>query len=155
MLEIGLMLDCTTFLGWGISEVNDVVENQRMRMKKSYCKSNEHLVEEIVFPTWYNSHHSHCIIIIMIIIIYRCANRNKTLYSPNFSDALIATSHQHANTNINNHINHHYDKINNHSIGAKTQLRERLQNITLARVHHHHQQQHDQNNNEKTTLKGL
>ena len=63
MLEIGLMLDCSTFLGWGISEVNDVIENQRMRMKKSYCKGNEHLLEEIVFPTWYNYRHHYLIII--------------------------------------------------------------------------------------------
>lgn len=41
-LEASLMLDCTTFLGWGISEINDIIEHERMRANcKSYC-SNQH-----------------------------------------------------------------------------------------------------------------
>lgn len=31
------MLEASTFLGWGISEINDVVEYERMKAGKSYC----------------------------------------------------------------------------------------------------------------------
>ena len=127
ILDIALMLDSSTFLGWGISEVNDVIENQRMRMKKSFCKTNENLLEEIVFPTW-------------------CANRNKTLYSSNFSDVpLSSNSHHHANVNHKIHTDNNHDKISsNHNNGNI--LREILKNVTSSRVqqHHHHQQQHKQ-----------
>lgn len=134
MLEVGLMLDSTTFLGWGVSEINDVVENQRMRMKKSYCKTNENLLEEIVFPTW-------------------CANMNRTIYSSNFNDGPISGSHSHTKTihntqnTQNTNINHHYDKNN----GGVGNLRQVLQNITTARIkdhNHHHQQQQQQNKND-------
>lgn len=37
MVEIFLMIDASTFLGWGVSECNDVVEYVRMKMGKSYC----------------------------------------------------------------------------------------------------------------------
>ena len=39
MVEVFLMLDATTFLGWGISEVNDVIEHERFAAKKSYCSA--------------------------------------------------------------------------------------------------------------------
>lgn len=129
MLEIALMLDSTTFLGWGISEVNDVIENQRMRMKKSYCKSNENLLEEIVFPTW-------------------CANRNKTIYSSHFNDAPISNPHSHSHGITNVNSNQHIHTIGNHNNGTKTggHLRQVLHNITTARIKQHNHQQHQQHN---------
>jgi hypothetical protein len=36
-IESLLMLDATTFLGWGISEVNDVIEYERMKANKTHC----------------------------------------------------------------------------------------------------------------------
>lgn len=36
-VEVSLMLDATTFLAWGISEINDVVEHERMLAGKSFC----------------------------------------------------------------------------------------------------------------------
>ena len=39
--ETVLMLSAQTFLGWGISEVNDVVEHARMQAGLSYCQAQE------------------------------------------------------------------------------------------------------------------
>lgn len=41
LLEAGLMLDATTFLGWGISEINDIVEYERMRTNKTWCSARD------------------------------------------------------------------------------------------------------------------
>jgi hypothetical protein len=41
VVEIALMMDSTTFLGWGMSEVNDVVEFERRREGKSWCVADE------------------------------------------------------------------------------------------------------------------
>lgn len=37
VFEVMLMIRATTFLGWGVSEVNDVVEYERMRLSKTFC----------------------------------------------------------------------------------------------------------------------
>ena len=36
-LELALMLDASTFLGWGLTEIKDVVEYERSRLKRSFC----------------------------------------------------------------------------------------------------------------------
>lgn len=36
-VDVQLMLDAHTYLAWGVSEVHDVVEYERMRAGKSYC----------------------------------------------------------------------------------------------------------------------
>lgn len=40
-VEVQLMLDAEMFLAWGISEVNDVVEHERMQRGKRYCVGQE------------------------------------------------------------------------------------------------------------------
>lgn len=35
--EVGLMLRATTFLGWGVSEINDVVEHERKAAGRTFC----------------------------------------------------------------------------------------------------------------------
>lgn len=35
--EVSLMLQATTFLAWGVSEIDDVVQFERMKRGKSYC----------------------------------------------------------------------------------------------------------------------
>lgn len=50
VIDTSLMLNCNTFLGWGISLVNDVVEHQRMLEQRSYCVAySEHNTD---YPTW-------------------------------------------------------------------------------------------------------
>ena len=44
--ETSLMLNATTFLGWGISEINDVVEHERMLAGRSFCLDQPAPVEE-------------------------------------------------------------------------------------------------------------
>lgn len=41
-LEVELMLRATTFLAWGVSEIDDVVEFERMKAGKSHCAAYEH-----------------------------------------------------------------------------------------------------------------
>jgi hypothetical protein len=41
MVETALMVDATTFLAWGVSEVNDVVEFERRENGQSWCKSGD------------------------------------------------------------------------------------------------------------------
>ena len=40
-LEVELMLRATTFLAWGVSEIDDVVEYERMKAGKSFCVAYE------------------------------------------------------------------------------------------------------------------
>lgn len=49
MLEVRLMLDATTFLGWGVSIVNDVIEHERMLRRKSWCATKDF---QPSYPTW-------------------------------------------------------------------------------------------------------
>jgi hypothetical protein len=51
IIEVGLMLDATTFLSFGISEVNDIVDNERRHMGKSWCITDDVGV---------SSYHSFC-----------------------------------------------------------------------------------------------
>jgi hypothetical protein len=44
--ETSLMLNATTFLGWGISEINDVVEHERMLAGRSFCLNQPVPAEE-------------------------------------------------------------------------------------------------------------
>lgn len=37
VVEVSLMLQATTFLAWGVSEIDDVVQFERMRRGNSYC----------------------------------------------------------------------------------------------------------------------
>jgi len=41
VLEVALMVDATTFLGWGMTEVKDVIEFERMKQKKSFCVARD------------------------------------------------------------------------------------------------------------------
>jgi hypothetical protein len=41
ILEVTLMIEASTFLGWGISEVNDVVEYERMKKNRTFCTTDE------------------------------------------------------------------------------------------------------------------
>lgn len=45
------MLEASTFLGWGISEINDVVEYERMKAGKSFC-INQDLPTDANLETW-------------------------------------------------------------------------------------------------------
>lgn len=49
LLEVQLMLDATTYLGWGVSIVNDVIEHERMLRGKSWCATNDF---QPSYPTW-------------------------------------------------------------------------------------------------------
>ena len=49
LLEVRLMLDATTFLGWGVSIINDVIEHERMLRRKSWCTTNDFQPN---YPTW-------------------------------------------------------------------------------------------------------
>lgn len=51
-LETKLMTDSTTFLGWGLSEVNDVVEHERFKRNKSYCINQPHSIYDRNQYTW-------------------------------------------------------------------------------------------------------
>lgn len=48
-VEVQLMLDASTFLGWGVSLINDLVEHTRMLHGKSWCTAVEH---NVTYPTW-------------------------------------------------------------------------------------------------------
>lgn len=37
IIEVSLMIDATTFLGWGITEINDIVEYERKLQLKTFC----------------------------------------------------------------------------------------------------------------------
>ena len=43
------MLDASTYLGWGVSEVNDVIEHERRLLGKSHCVAKE---SAVTYPTW-------------------------------------------------------------------------------------------------------
>lgn len=45
-VEVSLMLGADTFLAWGISEINDVVEHERMLAGRSHCIAQEKPREE-------------------------------------------------------------------------------------------------------------
>lgn len=49
LLEVRLMLDATTFLGWGVSIINDVIEHERMLKRKSWCATKDF---QPSYPTW-------------------------------------------------------------------------------------------------------
>lgn len=70
MIEVFLMLDASTFLGWGISEVNDVIEHERYVAKKSYCSAIH--TKSLGQITWYyyTIIYYYIIVIITIIITY-------------------------------------------------------------------------------------
>lgn len=44
-IEVALMLGADTFLAWGISEINDVVEHERMLAGKSHCVAQDKPLE--------------------------------------------------------------------------------------------------------------
>ena len=44
-MEVQLMLVAETFLAWGISEIDDVVEHERMMRNKSFCFNRNYLPE--------------------------------------------------------------------------------------------------------------
>ena len=48
-VDVQLMIDATTFLGWGVSLINDLVEHARMLHRKSWCTTEE---RNITYPTW-------------------------------------------------------------------------------------------------------
>lgn len=50
MIDLTLMLRCSTFLAWGVSLMNDVVEHQRWLDRRSYCTSYSE--KDITYPTW-------------------------------------------------------------------------------------------------------
>lgn len=53
VIETALMIEADTFVGWGLSEVNDVVEFERMRLNKTFCVAQNY--SEIVkayYKTW-------------------------------------------------------------------------------------------------------
>ena len=53
VIETALMMDADTFLGWGLSEVNDMVEMERMKVRKAACVAQNY--SEIILPyyrTW-------------------------------------------------------------------------------------------------------
>lgn len=52
VVETQLMLDATTFLGWGISEINDVVEAERKRANRSYCVHQDRRKNLVEHDTW-------------------------------------------------------------------------------------------------------
>jgi hypothetical protein len=56
VVEVALMMDSTTFLAWGVSSVNDVVEFERRREGKSWCVVDE--ANEGGIPTWCEKHSS-------------------------------------------------------------------------------------------------
>lgn len=49
VLEVKLMLSATTFLGWGVSIINDIVEHERMRQGLTWCATVE---PSVAYPTW-------------------------------------------------------------------------------------------------------
>eukprot|EP01032_Pedospumella_encystans_P020165 gene20166-22916_t len=49
VVDVQLMLDATTFLGWGVSLIHDVVEHARMVQNKSWCTTVE---TNVTYPKW-------------------------------------------------------------------------------------------------------
>jgi len=49
VVDVQLMLDATTFLGWGVSIIHDLVEHARMVQNKSWCTAVE---TNATYPTW-------------------------------------------------------------------------------------------------------
>lgn len=49
VVDVRLMLDANTFLGWGVSIINDIVEHERMLRNKSFCVAKD---ENVTYPTW-------------------------------------------------------------------------------------------------------
>lgn len=49
VVDVQLMLDATTFLGWGVSLIHDLVEHARMVQNKSWCTTLE---TNVTYPTW-------------------------------------------------------------------------------------------------------
>jgi hypothetical protein len=49
IFEIHLMLDATTFLAWGISEVNDVIEFERKNKNMTFCTAYEESTSYLSF----------------------------------------------------------------------------------------------------------
>jgi len=48
-VDAQLMVDATTFLGWGVSLINDLVEHARMLHRRSWCTTAE---QNVSYPTW-------------------------------------------------------------------------------------------------------
>ena len=51
VLEAALMYDSSTFLGWGVSEVIDVVEHERQVNNKTHCLVNLNMAYNKGDPT--------------------------------------------------------------------------------------------------------
>lgn len=49
VVDVQLMLDATTFLCWGVSVINDLVEHARMVHNKTWCTVVE---TNVTYPTW-------------------------------------------------------------------------------------------------------
>lgn len=49
MIDIQLMLDASTYLTWGVSIINDLVEHERMIRNKTWCVSHD---INVSYPTW-------------------------------------------------------------------------------------------------------
>lgn len=49
VVDVRLMLDATTFLGWGVSIINDIVEHERMLRNKTFCVARD---VNVTYPTW-------------------------------------------------------------------------------------------------------
>lgn len=50
VIDSSLMIDATTFLAWGVSEVDDVVEYERMSLNKTFCVTDR--LEDDQDDTW-------------------------------------------------------------------------------------------------------
>lgn len=48
-VDVQLMVHATTFLGWGVSLINDLVEHTRMLHRRSWCTTVE---RNVTYPTW-------------------------------------------------------------------------------------------------------
>ena len=49
VVDVQLMLDATTFLGWGVSIIHDLMEHARMVQNRSWCTAVE---TNVTYPTW-------------------------------------------------------------------------------------------------------
>lgn len=49
VVDVRLMLDATTYLGWGVSIINDIVEHERMLRNKTFCVAKD---QSVTYPTW-------------------------------------------------------------------------------------------------------
>lgn len=54
LVEVSLMLEADQFLAWGVSEVDDVVERERMRRNLSWCSAYPPPERDgpLQYPSW-------------------------------------------------------------------------------------------------------